>query len=174
MADPEMTQQPGLPAQSKAEQFLARRRARLERLLGRPLPPPRGAAVPPEHRQHLLEEAEELYWNELAWEALTAEERGGSELVELTFPGFLAFVDGLLLKEVMPDSPAPATPRPQVVEDILLFLARRWTERADADEPQMAFERQATERLLDLVLYRLHMIPVQTVDRLELSAADED
>lgn len=170
-----MTQPPGGSQKSRAERLIARRRARLERLLGTPLPPPRGAAVPDERRRHLLEEAEELYWNELAWEALTAEEReGGSDLVELTFPGFLAFVDGLLLTEVMPDSLAPATPRPQVVEDILLFLAERWLEREDTTDPARRFERQATERLLDLVLYRLHMIPVQTIDRLELSAADED
>lgn len=166
-----MTQSAGQP-HNGPEQVIARRRARLERLLGRPLPPPRAAAVPPDRRQHLLEEAKELYWNELAWEALTAEERGSSELVELTFPGFLAFVDGLLLTEVMPDSPAPAAPRPQVVEDILRFLAEQWLTQAEATEEEAVFARQAAERLLDLVLYRLHMIPVQTVDRLELSAAD--
>ncbi len=151
---------------------MARRRARLERLLGRPLPPPRAAQVPEDRRRFLLEEAEELFWNELAWEALTAEEReGGSELVELTFPGFLALVDGLLLSEVRPDSPAPPTPRPQVVEDILLFLAERRVERDDATEPEHVFERQAAERLFDLVLYRLHSIPVQRIDRLELSTS---
>ena len=131
--------------------------------------------MPQDRRRFLLEEAEELYWNELAWESLTAEEReSGSELVELTFPGFLTFVDGLLLKEVMPNSPTPPTPRPQVVEDILLFLAERRLEREDASTPEDTFALQATERLLDLVLYRLHMIPVQTIDRLELSAADGD
>lgn len=129
--------------------------------------------MPVERRRFLLEEAEELYWNELAWESLTAEEReSGSDLVELTFPGFLTFVDGLLLKEVMPDSPTPPTPRPQVVEDILLFLAGRRLERENATGSEDVFARQATDRLLDLVLYRLHMIPVQTADRLELSAAD--
>ncbi len=129
--------------------------------------------MPLDRRRFLVEEAQELYWNELAWEALTAEEReSGSELVELTFPGFLTFVDGLLLKEVMPDSPSPPTPRPQVVEDILLFLAERRIEREGAAGAEDVFALQATDRLLDLVLYRLHMIPVQTVDRLELSAAD--
>ncbi len=171
--------QPGGSIRARAERLLARRRARLERLLGRPLPPARGQQVPSDRRRFLLEEAEELYWNELAWESLTSEERDSSELVELTFPGFLAFVDGLLLREVMPDSPTPASPRPQVVEDILCFLAERVVERQDADarnadQRQAAYERQATERLLDLVLYRLHMIPVQTIDRLGLGAVEGD
>ncbi|NIP78683.1 MAG: hypothetical protein GWM90_05545, partial [Gemmatimonadetes bacterium] len=58
-----------------------------------------------------------------------------SGLVELTFPGFLAFVEGLLLREVMPDSLAPARPRPEVVEDILAFLAARTMQLSDADDP---------------------------------------
>ncbi len=130
--------------------------------------------MPEERRRFLVEEAQELYWNELAWESLTAEEReGGSELVELTFPGFLTFIDGLLLSEVMPDSPKPASPRPQIVEDVLLFLAERCIERAGTTDPEEVFERQATERLFDLVLYRLHLIPVQSADRLWFQDSDE-
>src|SRR5690606_38435314 len=109
---------------------LARRRARLERLLQHALVPPRASGVSEEKRSFLREEAEELYWNELEWEKLTSEEMrtGGSELVELAFPGFLAFINGLLLKEVMTDSLAPAAPRPEVVDDVLLFLTRRYLE----------------------------------------------
>lgn len=158
-----------------AARLVARRRARLERLLGRPLPPPRDAQpVPLDKRRYLLEEAEELYWNELAWESITSEERHGSELMELMFPGFLAFVDGLLLREVRPDSQAGPEPRPQVVEDILHFLAERRIEREDASDPEDVFERQAAERLVDLVLYRLHSIPVQSAERLGLSEDDPD
>jgi hypothetical protein len=156
--------------------FLARRRARLEKLLQHPLVPPRASGIEPAKRQFLREEAEELYWNELEWEKLTEEEMsaGGSELVELTFPGFLAFIDGLLLKEANSDSPVPATPRPEVVEDVLLFLSTCYLELLPKSGAQSRLEREMTERLIDLVLYRLHNIAVDSVDRLELARLDED
>jgi hypothetical protein len=156
--------------------FLARRRARLEKLLQHPLVPPRASGIEPAKRQFLREEAEELYWNELEWEKLTEEEMsaGGSELVELTFPGFLAFIDGLLLKEANSDSPVPATPRPEVVEDVLLFLSTCYLELLPKAGAQARLEREMTERLIDLVLYRLHNIAVDSVDRLELARLDED
>ena len=149
------------------EVLLARRRARLEKILQSPLVPPRSSGISPDRRKFLLEEAEELFWNELEWEKLTAEEmKGGRELVEFAFPGFLAFVDGLLLKEVNADSPAPASPRPEVVEDILLFLSTRYLQLLPENEPQSVLEREMMERLIDLVLYRLHGIPV---DRIQFS-----
>jgi hypothetical protein len=149
------------------EVLLARRRARLEKILQSPLVPPRSSGITPDRRKFLLEEAEELFWNELEWEKLTAEEmKGGRELVEFAFPGFLTFVDGLLLKEVNPDSPAPASPRPEVVQDILLFLATRYLELLPENEPQSVLEREMMERLIDLVLYRLHGI---AVDRIQFS-----
>ena len=50
----------------------------------------------------LREEAEDLYWNELEWEHITDEEAlEEGPLTTLTFPGFLAYVRGLLLREVM-------------------------------------------------------------------------
>jgi hypothetical protein len=159
------------PPRLHPEIFLARRRARLEKVLQNPLVAPRASGVTPARRAFLLEEAEELYWNELEWEKLTEEEMsaGGSELVELTFPGFLAFIDGLLLKQANVDSPVPATPRPEVVEDVLLFLARRCLELLPAQDAQARLERVMTERLIDLVLYRLHDLAVDGVDRLELA-----
>jgi hypothetical protein len=158
------------------EVFLARRRARLEHLLQHPLVAPRPSGISEDRRQFLREEAEELYWNELEWEKLTSEEmrRGGSELVELAFPGFLAFINGLLLKEVNRDSLAPASPRPEVVEDVLLFLARRYLELLTATAPAERLEREMTERLIDLVLYRLHGLPVDGFDPFALSRHDED
>jgi hypothetical protein len=153
------------------EIFLARRRARLAKLLQHPLDPAPSSGLPDARRTYLREEAEELYWNELEWEKLTEEEMssGGSELVEFAFPGFLAFIDGLLLKEANVDSPVPATPRPEVVEEVLLFLARRYLELLPEVEPKARLEGVMTERLIDLVLYRLHGIPVDGVDRLELA-----
>jgi hypothetical protein len=158
------------------EVLLARRRARLEHLLQHPLVAPRSSGIDEARRTFLREEAEELYWNELEWEKLTSEEmrRGGSELVELAFPGFLAFVDGLLLREVADDSPAPATPRPEVVEDVLLFLSRRYLELLPETDDTARLEREMTERLIDLVLYRLHRLPVDGYDPFAVSRLDED
>jgi hypothetical protein len=156
--------------------FLARRRARLEQLLQSPLVQPRTSGLEADRRTFLREEAEELYWNELEWEKLTKEEMstGGSALVEFAFPGFLAFVDGLLLKKANRDSPVPASPRPEVVEDVLLFLAKRCLELLPETDPARTLEREMTERLMDLVLYRLHGLAVDGVDRIELSRNDED
>ena len=153
------------------EVLLARRRARLERVLQHPLVVPRTSGVAPDRRAFLREEAEELYWNELEWEKLTAEEmaKGGSELVELTFPGFLAFIDGLLLKQVTADSKVPASPRPEVVEDVLLFLATRCLELLQETEPGQRLEREMTERLIDLVLYRVHGLAVDAAERLDFT-----
>jgi hypothetical protein len=158
------------------EVLLARRRARLEHLLQHPLVPPRSSGASEERRRYLREEAEELYWNELEWEKLTSEEMrsGGSELVELAFPGFLTFIDGLLLKEVARDSLAPASPRPEVVEDVLLFLARRYLELLPETDAVLRLEAEMVERLIDLVLYRLHGLPIDGYDPFALSRLDED
>ena len=153
--------------------LLRERRERLVRLVGSPLRTPKGPPTTPERARYLREEAEELYWNELAWEKLTDEEMiGGSELVEYTFPAFLAFVDGLLLREVPHDAAATAEPRPGVVEDILVFLAGRCL--ASDDEEIGALEREMTSRLVDLVLYRLHGVETAGVNRLLLARSDEE
>jgi hypothetical protein len=158
------------------EVLLARHRARLEQLLQHPLVPPRPSGIAEEKRRYLLEEAEDLYWNELEWERLTSEEMrtGGSELVELAFPGFLAFVDGLLLKKVADDSLAPASPRPEVVQDILVFLARRHLELLPETDPALRLERDMTQRLIDLVLYRLHGLQVDGFDPFANRGMDDD
>ncbi len=96
--------------------MLEARRQRLETTLGRPMETPAPSDAPglsDAEREHLHDAATDLYWNEIAWENLTDEERMESGLLaEMVFPGFLAFVRGLLLAEVMPDSLAPANPRP--------------------------------------------------------------
>ncbi|MEO5511729.1 MAG: hypothetical protein ABIS27_13945 [Longimicrobiales bacterium] len=164
------------PRRLHPEVFLARRRARLEQLVQSPLVQPRDSGLPAERRTFLLEEAEELYWNELEWEKLTEEEMsgGGSALVEFAFPGFLTFIDGLLLKKANSDSRVPASPRPEVVEDVLLFLARRCLELLPETDAARNLEREMTERLVDLVLYRLHGLAVDGVDRIELSRNDDE
>jgi len=161
------------PQESRETALLRERRERLVRLTGAALRTPKGPRTTPERAQFLREEAEELYWNELAWEKLTDEEMiGGSELVEYTFPAFLAFIDGLLLREVPHDAAAGAEPRPAVVEEILRFLAGRCL--STDDEEMGALEREMTSRLIDLVLYRLHGVETSGVNRLLLASSDED
>jgi hypothetical protein len=132
--------------------------------LGKPVFPLVSGREPlaPEGREYLLKEAEELYWNELAWEELTDEERvGGGPLTELVFPGFLAFVDALLPPpDDFPRSPS-LTPRPEVVEEILCFLAERQVTATEelgrgADSQDLVWARAMTGHLIDLALYRLY------------------
>jgi len=97
-------------------------------------------------------------------ENITDEERvEGEPLAELAFSGFLALIQGLLLAQVMPDSLAPANPRPEIVEDVVKFLAERVVALQDEiggageeDAEQGARDLALTDRLLDLVLFRLH------------------
>ncbi len=164
-----------IPDPDRPGALLASRRQRLERLLGARLVSPPDSHIPDESLKHLVRQGEELYWEELSWERLTGDEGVAVDgLVELTFPGFLAFVEGLLLREVMPDAMAPASPRPEVVEEILLFLERRHHELDDATDPEQRFEREIALRLIDLILYRLHDLAVDELDRLDLANIDDD
>ena len=151
----------------RAMTLLEGRREKMERALGRPLAVPEpagGAELTEPERDHLRTVATDLYLNELAWENITDEEQvEGEPLAELTFPGFLAFIQGLLLEQVMPDSLAPANPRPEVAEDVVRFLAERVVALQDGtggagegDAEHRARDLALTDRLLDLVLFRLH------------------
>src|SRR5687768_12754321 len=101
--------------------LLGSRRERLGQVLGRYLVPALGVAAPPHVRQHLLEEATELYWNELEWEHITHD--AGDDAIERCFAGLLSFVRALLLRDAVPGTEASA--RPEVVEELLRFLAGR-------------------------------------------------
>jgi hypothetical protein len=149
----------------------------MERMLGRSLHRRTGGSPPgsPEQRAYLREYAEELYWNELEWESLTGEEvldRG--HFTELAFPGFLAFVRGLLLEEVMPDSKAPAEPRPEVVEDTLTFLAGRVVELEEelaqgppAEPEKSRLALTLTNRLINVVMTHLYEVSAEELEELE-------
>ncbi|MEX2528351.1 MAG: hypothetical protein WEA09_12000 [Gemmatimonadota bacterium] len=154
------------------------RREALQKTLGRGPMPPLAEAGPltPEGRDHLVEEGVELFWNDLEWEALTGEEAlEGGPLVELTFPGFLAFAKGLVLTEVMPDSLDRARPRPQVVEDLLQFLEERREEfgqdmAAGTDDEQVERARVAlplVSGLMDRLLFLLFQVTPDERARLE-------
>lgn len=164
----------------RAHTLLDARRERLERLLGRRLDPPVREVDDPlseEARKYLLGEAQNLYWNDLEWEHITDEEAlEEGPITQLAFPGFLAFIRGLLLQEVMPDSIAPATPRPRVVEDVLSFLAGRVVELEDglAGTPEneankLRIELEMTSQLIDLVLYQFHNVRPEEMERIEAS-----
>jgi hypothetical protein len=164
--------------------LLAGRVKRLEQLLGRPIPPariPSGVPLLEEEKSHLTGEGENLYWNELEWEKLTGEEKVDEEfLTELAFPGFLAYVRGLLLEEVMPDSLAPAQPRPEVVEALLGFLAERTVElgeetaRLEGEErDHKVSEVKLASRLVDLVLYRFHGLTPEEIEQVEVALSAE-
>jgi hypothetical protein len=161
----------------RASTLLRGRRERIERVLGRKLAGPsveQQGPLPRTNRTYLLDEAKDLYWNELEWENITDEEvLDEGLLTELIFPGFLAYVRGLLLSEVMPDAKAPASPRPQVVEDILTFVSGRLVELEEQvasekdDGEGLARDLDATSHLLDLVLYVFHGLDAAEIERVE-------
>ena len=156
----------------RAQAFVELRRARLRDAVGRPLRTLGAGAEPLERdrAEYLLREAEELYWNELAWEELTDEELvGGGHLTELVFPGFLSFVEALLIEKVPADSLAPARPHPDVVEEILIFLAERHAAFGSeldggADSDRIVWARAMTSRLVDLVLSRLYGLSAEELE----------
>jgi hypothetical protein len=157
--------------------LLSGRVKRIQQILGRELRPGNssGDPLPEKDRSYLLDTAQELYWNDLEWEKLTGEEQLDEEfLTELAFPGFLAFARGLLLEEAQPDSQAPPRPRPEVVEDILGFLASRVVElEEDAsssggeDRAHSEAELQMTSRLVDLVLYIYYRLDPEEANTVE-------
>lgn len=159
--------------------LLAGRVTRIQQVVGRQLQAawPSSDPLPETDRAYLQETGEEFYWNELEWEKLTGEEQVGEEfLTELAFPGFLAFVRGLLLEETMPDSTAPPRPNPTVVEGLLGFLAGRVVcleEEAGGCEGEDKEHREAelkmTSRLVNLVLYLFHRLNSEEVTRVEAS-----
>ena len=159
----------------RAKTLLDERREELERALGKKLvlpTPSDGPDLSESERAHLLGDATDLYENELAWEDITDEEQvEGEPLSELTFPGFLAYMRGLLLEQVMPDSLAPANPRPEVVEEVVGFLAHsvvalqdRNGDTAAEDASRTERDLALTDRLLDLVLFQLHGVDPADVE----------
>lgn len=138
--------------------------------------PPVGADAEPlasERLHFLVREAEELYWNELAWEELTDEESvAGGHLTELVFPGLLAFIDGLLVEQTPADALAPARPHPDVVEGVLRFLGDRFSALSGEldggiDSQRVVWARAMTGQLIDLVLCRLYRVSPAEHETLE-------
>jgi hypothetical protein len=169
---PRRTVEPGT-AQAQVEL----RRARICAVLQRPAHPVGAGAepLPAHHLAFLRREAEELYWNELAWEELTDEEViAGGHLTELVFPAFLTFVDGLLIdQEDLPDGEVSARPHPDAVEEILTFLGGRYATftaelQGGIDSQKVVWARAMTQRLIDLVLSRLYRLSPSEREQVEL------
>ena len=165
------------------ERELTRHKARMERLLERPLRAADTDVRPlsADRRAYFLDEARELYWNELEWENITGEERlDEGAFTELAFPGFLAFVRGLLLRESIDERSTPAEPHPDIVEEILCFLAGRVvTLRAELrdQEPEWDVEQSTRELamtapLIDLVLALQYEVTLDERVLLDKAAAD--
>ncbi len=77
----------------------------------------------------------------------------------------------------MPDSLSPANPRPQVVEDLLDFLAERVVELEDGlaqsevtEADRFQVELGLTSGLLDQVLYLYHQLDGEEIERVEAAA----
>ena len=158
-----------------AQAFVEQRRTRIASALGRPLEPAGQGAEPLPHDRlsFFRKEAEELYWNELEWEELTDEEAiTGGHLTEMVFPGFLAFVNGLLNCSVPAGTAVPPKPHPDAVEEILTFLGERHAEavaelESGVDSQKVVWARMMTAHLTDLVLYRLYQLTPAEQEMLE-------
>ena len=159
---------------SPAQAFVEQRRTRVLNAIARaPLGFPEAESLPADRLAFFRREAEDLYWNELSWEQLTDEEAvAGGHMTEMVFPGFLAFVEGLLVDRVPADALSPARPHPDAVEEILTFVAERHAAlshelEAGADSQKVVWARKMTSELLDLVLYRLYRLSPAEVEALE-------
>lgn len=158
------------PESISPEALLASRHAHLERLLGRRLEgEPPSCRLSAERRRFLREEGEDLYWNELAWSKLADDDCDMDVMpADYVFPGFLAFVEGLLRRTASGNSPeAPRAPRTEVVEDLLRFLALRRVRFREAGSDESQKDGEITSQLMDLVLCRYYDMSPEEIHELE-------
>jgi hypothetical protein len=147
----------------------------LGKAIGRNLAPVDLVVKPanPQVRQHLFEEACELYWNELSWEEITDEELvGEDELTAMVFPALLAFIDALL-----PHNPNGEPDRDKehrdVAHDFLVWLAARLVElrngrpEDNGDWARLRRQTAVTDELIDLVAFRLCSLDGDEIARYE-------
>ncbi len=157
---------------SRTQEVIVERLRRIEAQLGRPLPAhPPADETPANHHQHLLEEAQELYRNEMAWEDESGEESTGSgAVVELVFPGTLALIDALVTSHDLSEKGEGARHR-DVVASFLDWMASQLFELRSGQTGGSATERakhiDLTDRLIDLVLYRYCGLSPSEIERLE-------
>lgn len=144
----------------------------IARAVDRELPSyPPAARTPPEQHDHLLEEAKQLYDNELSWEEKTGEESTDIGVVAaLVFPGTLALMDALLSSQAQGED-AESGDRRDVVASFARHLATRLFQLRSGQSGGSATERakqvDLTDRLLDLVLYRYCGLSGEEIERLD-------
>ncbi|WP_420633888.1 hypothetical protein [Candidatus Palauibacter sp.] len=167
------TAEPYDDAYALAGRTLVRERIRgMRKVIGRRLAPGdivlRKAA--PEVRQHLFEEACELYWNEMSWEEITDEElMGDEELTEMIFPGLLALIDAFLPRAPNGEPDRDREHR-EVVHDFLDWLAVRLVKlreaRPDSEDERARILRQkdVTDDLIDIIAFRMCSLSNDEID----------
>ena len=146
-----------------ARTLIQERMRGIQKALGRRLSPGDIVLRPasPEVREHLFEEACELYWNELSWEEITDEEVvGDEELTEMVFSGLLALIAAFLPRSSNGEPDRDREHR-DVAHDFLMWLAARLVEFRTTvpdspEEREKIVRRKAlTDDLIDLVAFRL-------------------
>ena len=159
---------------SRSREVIEERLGAIAEAVGRDSPQyPAPQQTPEDQHQHLLEEAQELYSNELAWEAESGEESTGSgAVVELVFPGTLALVDALLTSHDRGEKGEGGQHR-DVVSSLLDWLANRLFELRSGQSGGSATDRakriDMTDQLIDLVLYRYCGLDEEEVEKLQAS-----
>jgi hypothetical protein len=127
--------------------------------------------TPDDQHQHLLEEAQQLYENELLWEEESEEEFTDTGTVtELVFPGTLALVDALVTSHT-PNEHGEGGPHRDVVYGFMSWLVDRVVRlrsgEIGGDRALRARKVDLTERLIDLVIYRYLGLTDEEIERLE-------
>lgn len=151
---------------------IERRLRKIEQAIDGQLPPhPPAERTPERGHQHLLEEAQELYRNELAWEEETGEESMDSGfVVALVFPGTLALIDALVTSHPATEQ-GEGGPHRDVVLSFLDWLADRLFRLRAGEGGVSGMDRakqvDLTDRLIDLVIYRYCSLDASEVERLE-------
>jgi hypothetical protein len=157
---------------SAARTEVAMRLRAIGAIVGRFLPPhPALERTPEGQHRHLLEEAQQLYENELAWEEETGEESTESgSVVAMVFPGTLALVEALLTSHAKSEH-GEGAPHRDVVGSFLEWLSGRLirlrTGEVRGSATDRAKEADLTDRLIDLVLHKYCGLSALEIERLD-------
>jgi hypothetical protein len=157
---------------SGASAEIETRLVRIAALVARDLPShPPVEHTPAVQFKHLLEETQQLYENELAWEEETGEESTDSgAVVALVFPGTLALVDALVTSHA-PTEQGEGGPHRDVVVAFMEWLSARLLDlrsgRIRGSASDRAKEADMTDRLIDLVLHRYCGLSTAEIERVE-------
>lgn len=167
-----MTKREIIKSSSDIESRLAKMSALLERTL--PARPAAGRSTPDDQYRHLLEEAQQLYENELAWEEETGEESmEEGAVVSLVFPGTLALVDALVTSHTVGEH-GEGSPHKDVVAAFASWLSERLLKLRSGEIRGSATDRakevDLTDRLIDLVLHRYCELSADEVEQVEASS----